>query len=693
MLKKLREKGEVLLLFLLFFTVYILLQTKSIYGGDSGDLVTAAWVWGVPHPPGYPLYTLLGAIISHALPFFTPAWRVGLLSSISSALTLVVFYKLCKKICQKTWPSLLSTFTLAFIYPFWLYSEVAEVFALNNLFAVSLTYLFYRLFVIANFSSRLFKKKRRMNSAITKLLLIFSLILGLSLAHHHIIVLLFPAFAYIFFKNKKFKNNILKIIKSKKIVPIIIAFFMGFSFYLYPFFASQKEPIISWDRPKNLKNLIRLFTRADYGTFRSSTNLGDKPILRLYSTLSFFKLLLDDFKILGIILMIFGFFWLYKKNKTYFHFSIIFILTCLFFIFYSSYILINDFMVATFERFAILPYVFLSPLLGFGALFLCQQLKKTIKKTNFSPHSQKIFKSGLIICFFIIPLSIFLSNFKKISILKNDFTAENMAKDFLDSLPENSILIPFSDTTVFNLQYVRYALGYRKDIALLNKTMVADTFYYPLYQKNFPSLTFESNEEQDKLFTAFINNNSQKNNIFIEQHYHFEPGKDWIPYGLSWQYLGTTTKPNITDVAQKNQQLWNNFHNPLSESLSQFKNLFLADVLRVYSDTAVKSASYFIQQDNLEIAKQLLNTAKKYNDQEPDVYLGLGAIALKKEQCRKAEKYFQKTLELDPENAHALGYLRKTALDCFDDQEAAKRYQDQCISVKEKQHQPLQELE
>jgi len=79
--KSFREKGEGFLLFLLFFSFYCFFQIKSIYGGDSGDFVTAAWVWGIPHPPGYPFYSLISSVLVHLIPFFTPAWRIGLISS------------------------------------------------------------------------------------------------------------------------------------------------------------------------------------------------------------------------------------------------------------------------------------------------------------------------------------------------------------------------------------------------------------------------------------------------------------------------------------------------------------------------------------------------------------------------------------------------------------------------------------
>lgn len=48
---------------------------------DSGELVTGAFSFGVPHPPGYPLWAFLGFIWSHVIvPFGNPAWRIGTMS-------------------------------------------------------------------------------------------------------------------------------------------------------------------------------------------------------------------------------------------------------------------------------------------------------------------------------------------------------------------------------------------------------------------------------------------------------------------------------------------------------------------------------------------------------------------------------------------------------------------------------------
>ncbi|MCZ6464336.1 MAG: DUF2723 domain-containing protein, partial [Proteobacteria bacterium] len=40
--------------------VYWATSATGVTGGDSGELSISAWHWSVAHPPGYPLYTLVG---------------------------------------------------------------------------------------------------------------------------------------------------------------------------------------------------------------------------------------------------------------------------------------------------------------------------------------------------------------------------------------------------------------------------------------------------------------------------------------------------------------------------------------------------------------------------------------------------------------------------------------------------------
>ena len=83
------------LVFFITLGVYIATLAPNVTLEDSGELITAAAKFGVPHPPGYPLWTMSGFILSHLLPFGNLAWRINLLSALfgaaaNSILTLLV---------------------------------------------------------------------------------------------------------------------------------------------------------------------------------------------------------------------------------------------------------------------------------------------------------------------------------------------------------------------------------------------------------------------------------------------------------------------------------------------------------------------------------------------------------------------------------------------------------------------------
>src|SRR3989338_10234837 len=120
-------------LFVSTLTFYILTLSRSVYFGDSGEFIAVAKTLGIAHPPGYPLYTILAHLFT-LLPFGNLAFKVNLFSAVTSSLTVVVAYFACLKLTKNRLASASASLFLAFSYLFWLYSLVAEVFALNNLF-------------------------------------------------------------------------------------------------------------------------------------------------------------------------------------------------------------------------------------------------------------------------------------------------------------------------------------------------------------------------------------------------------------------------------------------------------------------------------------------------------------------------------------------------------------------------------
>ena len=79
-----------LFLWAAFFVLYALTTARDVLPADSGEFQVAAAGWGILHPPGYPLYTVLGALWVRLIPLGSIAFRLNLLSALLAALTLVL---------------------------------------------------------------------------------------------------------------------------------------------------------------------------------------------------------------------------------------------------------------------------------------------------------------------------------------------------------------------------------------------------------------------------------------------------------------------------------------------------------------------------------------------------------------------------------------------------------------------------
>ncbi len=77
--------------FLVTLGLYIKTMAPTVSFWDCGEFIACSYIIGVPHPPGAPLYVLLGRVFS-LIPFNEPAWRITLMSVVSSALAVWCAY-------------------------------------------------------------------------------------------------------------------------------------------------------------------------------------------------------------------------------------------------------------------------------------------------------------------------------------------------------------------------------------------------------------------------------------------------------------------------------------------------------------------------------------------------------------------------------------------------------------------------
>jgi len=117
--------------------VAFLLYLRTLHPGvgpylDSVEYQITTLVLGVSHPPGYPLYTWLGRLFVVLLPWRNPAFRLNLLSAVSSAITVALVHRITCRLTRDGLLSLFGALSLAVAVRFWHQATYAELYPLNG---------------------------------------------------------------------------------------------------------------------------------------------------------------------------------------------------------------------------------------------------------------------------------------------------------------------------------------------------------------------------------------------------------------------------------------------------------------------------------------------------------------------------------------------------------------------------------
>ena len=119
--------------------VYLTTLAPTVTFWDAGELVTAAKTLGIPHPPGTPLWVLLGHVWGLIIPFGDYAWRLNLLSAVCGSIAASCWFLVAFTLSRRTdleAPKLLAygagcaaALLTAFSFTNWQNAVEAEVYA------------------------------------------------------------------------------------------------------------------------------------------------------------------------------------------------------------------------------------------------------------------------------------------------------------------------------------------------------------------------------------------------------------------------------------------------------------------------------------------------------------------------------------------------------------------------------------
>ncbi len=279
-----------------WLAVYSITVSPTVNFIDSGELITALHEPGIAHPPGYPLYTLMGYVVSH-VPLGEVAWRVNMFSAFWGAAATGALYLLVVAIGAYTaWlnvpkaspapsrrkasraltpapapvqQSQRQTFSLTFIVAgvaaaallgasstFWNRTTQAKMYTLHYSFVL----VIFLLALLVRWAY-----ERGDTTAASRYSVALAAIVGFSLTNHLMTVLLLPGIALLVLVRKGWQGRLdIFLIRWKFMLP---AFLLPLLLYLYLPIRSSQGPVMNWGSPDNWPDLWRHITAWQFRAY------------------------------------------------------------------------------------------------------------------------------------------------------------------------------------------------------------------------------------------------------------------------------------------------------------------------------------------------------------------------------------------------------------------------------------------
>jgi hypothetical protein len=210
--------------------LYASTLTRGLLQGDALDLQTAMVTLGVPHATSYPLFTMLGWVWVHLVPWGEAATRASLLSALFGALTVAMVYRLALDLTGRHLAALAGAISLGLSYVFWTQTSIAEVYTLNTLLLTLVLAFLWRW------------EAEQGGPRSPRYLLLAALVYGLGLAHHRLMALLLPALLlYVWQVDRQVWRNRRLLLRLALLVGV------GLSLYLYVPWRKLPEGATLWE--------------------------------------------------------------------------------------------------------------------------------------------------------------------------------------------------------------------------------------------------------------------------------------------------------------------------------------------------------------------------------------------------------------------------------------------------------------
>ncbi len=557
--------------FLASLFTYILTLADTVVFWDVGEFISATYLLQVPHPPGSPLFLLVGKVIG-MVPFYEdPAVRIHFISALTSSLTSMFLYLSLVKLMilwrprtDDVWNKVslytsaaVGAFSLSFSATFWFNAVEAEVYGISMLFVGLVTWLSLRW------------NERADSPSHQKYIFLIAYLIGLSLGVHLLALLvIFPFLIIVFFKRYEFSvrnyiifgaiaigifavvyPGIVKMLpnlldgeyaigggkESESIIWTLIPFaviaaaiygvwysiqkknemlnlasmsflliVLGYSTYAMVIIRANANPPMNENDPSTLKKLVSYLNREQYGEsplmkrrwsqepqhqgiYTNYTSDGDY-FLRYQMDEMFLRYFLwqyagreGDFQGAGVkwnqlwgiplIIGLFGVYYHWKKDRV------------MWWVFFNFFILMGFIMAVYFnmqnpqprerDYFYVGAFFVFSLWIGIGTVGIIDTVRDAVKNLDLKKYASY---GVLAFTVLFVPVNMLMTNYKA-SDRSGDYVAWDYSYNLLQSCEPDAILFTNGDNDTFPLWYLQDVEGVRRDIRIVNLSLVNTSWY------------------------------------------------------------------------------------------------------------------------------------------------------------------------------------------------------------------------
>jgi len=217
--------------FLIATIVYLLTIEPTTSFWDCGEFITTAYKLEIGHPPGAPLFMLLGRIFSAFVPISAVPVAINVLSALSSSFTILFLfwtinhfgYKMAIKnatelnagqIIAVMASGTVGALAYTFSDSFWFSAVEGEVYALSSLFTAAVFWAILKWETLSNGKNEM------------RWIILIAYLMGLSIGVHLLNLLAIPAICFVVYF-KRFKPSVKGIIYTSLISLLILGVIQG----------------------------------------------------------------------------------------------------------------------------------------------------------------------------------------------------------------------------------------------------------------------------------------------------------------------------------------------------------------------------------------------------------------------------------------------------------------------------------